>query len=101
MVYTDYVTHYLEDKFIENNEKVFQKIKRIPKDDLSDGLYGLGIDFEKALLFHKYVFLREALGQDYNEALENLFPFLINSSFKELLEKFQNELNFILKLKMK
>ncbi|WML44879.1 hypothetical protein [Neobacillus sp. PS3-40] len=101
MVYTDYVTHYLEEKFIENNEKAFQKIKQIPKDDLSNGLYELGIDFEKALLFQKYVILREALGQDYNEALENLFPFLINSTFEDLLDRFQNELNFILKLKKK
>ena len=101
MVYTDYVTHYLEEKFIEKNEKVLRKIKQIPKDNLFDGLYELGVDFEKALLFHKFVSLREAVGQDYNEALENLFPFLINSSFNDLLEKFQNELNFILKLKMR
>jgi hypothetical protein len=99
MVYTDYVTSYLEEKFIEKNEKVYRKIKQIPKDNLYKGLYELGIDFEKALLFHEYVFLREALGQNYYEALENLFPLLIKSSFKEILEKFQHEINFIKKLK--
>jgi hypothetical protein len=101
MVYTDYVTHYLEEKFIEKNEKVLKKIKQLPKDDLYSGLYELGVDFEKALLFHKFVSLREALGQDYSEALENLFPFLINASFDDLLDKFQNELSFVLKLKVK
>ena len=34
MVYTDYVTHYLEQKYIEKNEKVYNKIKKIPKDEL-------------------------------------------------------------------
>lgn len=101
MVYTDYVTHYLEEKFIEKNGKVLKKIKQIAKDDLYNGLYELGVDFEKALLFHRFVSLREALGQNYDEALEVLFPFLINSSFEELLEKFQNELSFVLKLKVK
>ena len=61
------------------------------------GLYDLGIDFEKALLFHKFVLLREAMGQNYNEALENLFPLLIKSSFNDLLEKFHNELSFVVK----
>jgi MinD-like ATPase involved in chromosome partitioning or flagellar assembly len=100
MVYTDYVTHYLEEKLIEKIEKVYKKIKKIPKDDLFSGLYDLGIDFEKALLFHKYVILREAIGQNYTEALENLFPLLINSTFKEILEKLEDEINFILKLKI-
>ncbi len=100
MIYTDYVTHYLNEKFIEKNEKIYRKIKRIPKEDLFRGLYELGIDFEKALLFNKYVILREVLGQDYYEALENLFPHLINSKFEDLLEMFQNELFFITKLKL-
>lgn len=100
MVYTDYVTHYLEEKLIEKIEKVYKKIKKIPKDNLFQGLYELGIDFDKALLFYKYVLLREALGQNYHEALENLFPLLIDSSFKEMLEKIQNEINSIIKLKL-
>jgi hypothetical protein len=100
MVYTDYVTRYIEEKFIEKNIKIFKKILRIPKKDLYKGLYELGIDFEKALLFHEYVFLREALGQDYQEALETLFPLLINSTYKEIFEKFQNEINFIKKVKL-
>ena len=100
MVYTDYVTRYLEEKFIEKNIKIFKKILRIPKQDLYKGLHELGIDFEKALLFHEYVFLREALGQNYKEALENLFPLLINSTYKEILDKFQNEINFIKKVKL-
>lgn len=98
MIYTDYVTHYLEGKFIEKNEKVFYKIKKIPKEELYKGLYELGIDFEKALLFHQYIALREALGQNYEEALETMFPFFINYGFAELLDKFQNELFFIRKL---
>jgi hypothetical protein len=100
MVYTDYVTRYIEEKFIQKNIKIFKKILRIPKKDLYKGLYELGIDFEKALLFHEYVFLREALGQDYQEALENLFPLLINSTYKEIFEKFQTEINFIKKVKL-
>ncbi|OIJ12806.1 hypothetical protein BKP35_09515 [Anaerobacillus arseniciselenatis] len=99
MIYTDYVTYYINQKLIEENEKIFKKIKRIPKEELFKGLYELGIDFEKALLFQKYVILREALGQNYNEALEVLFPFLINNSFEELLEKFKIEISFITKLK--
>lgn len=99
MVYTDYVTRYLEEKFIEKNIKIFKKILLIPKKELYKGLHDLGIDFEKALLFHEYVFLREALGQNYNEALENLFPLLINSTYKEIFEKFQSEINFIKKIK--
>jgi hypothetical protein len=100
MVYRDYVTRYIEEKFIEKNEKIYKKIKQIPKETLFRGLYELGIDFEKALLFHEYVLLREALGQNFEEALENLFPLLINSSFTEILEKFQNEIKFIAKLKL-
>lgn len=99
MVYSDYVAHYVEEKLIEKIEKVYNKIKKIPKEDLFSGLYELGIDFDKALLFYKYVLLREALGQDYFEALENLFPLLINSSFKDILEKIQSEVNSIIKLK--
>ncbi|WP_458412855.1 hypothetical protein ACNQFZ_18900 [Schinkia sp. CFF1] len=98
MIYTDYVIHYLEGKYIEKNEKIFTKIKKIPKAELYKGLHELGIDFEKALLFHQYAALREGLGQNYAEALENLYPFLINYSFSQLLEKFQNELYFITKL---
>jgi hypothetical protein len=100
MVYTDYVTRYLEEKFIEKNVKVFKKITKIPKENLYKGLYELGIDFEKALLFHEYVVLREALGQNYYEALETLFPLLIQSTYKEMSEKFQNEINLIKKLKL-
>jgi MinD-like ATPase involved in chromosome partitioning or flagellar assembly len=100
MVYTDYVTQYLEEKLIEKVKQVFKKIKKIPKEDLFNGLYELGIDFNKALLFHKYVIIREALGQEYDDALENLFPLLINSSFKEMLEKLQDEINSIVKLKI-
>ncbi|KEF35975.1 hypothetical protein M670_04865 [Schinkia azotoformans MEV2011] len=99
MIYTDYVTYYLERNLVENNEKILKKIKLIPKENLYSGLYDLGVDFEKALLFHQYVTLREALGQDYIEVLETLFPFLVNYSFAELLDKFQNELHFITKLK--
>ncbi|MGJ7921122.1 hypothetical protein [Neobacillus sp. LXY-4] len=97
MVYTDYITHYLEEKFIEKNEKIYKKIKKIPLEELDIGLYNLGIDFEKALLFQKYIIVRGALGQTYVEALENLFPLLINSSYDELLEKFQSEISFITK----
>lgn len=100
MVYTDYVTHYVEEKLIEKNERIYRKIRRIPKDELFDGLYKLGIDFEKAFLFQRFVLLREVLGQDYFEALEDLFPFLINSSYKDLLEKFQDELYVITKFKI-
>jgi hypothetical protein len=100
MVYTDYVTRYLETKLIEKNEVIYKKIKQIPRDYLYRGLYELGIDFEKALLFHEYVLLREALGQNYFEALETLFPLLIHSPFKDILEKFQTELTFISKLKI-
>lgn len=97
MVYSDFITHYLEQKYIEQNEKVYNKIKKISRDQLYKGLYDLGVDFEKALLFHKFVLLREAMGQNYNEALENLFPLLIKSSFNELLDKFHNELSFVVK----
>ena len=99
MIYTDYVTHYVKVKFIEKNEKILRKIKQIPQDELHTGLYDLGIDFEKAILFHRFVFLRMALGQPYYEAIETLFPFLIHASFNELLDKFHNELYVITKLK--
>jgi hypothetical protein len=99
MVYTDYVTYYLEQTFIKTNEKLFNKIKRIPKDKLFNGLYELGIDFEIALIFNKYVLLREAMGQDYNQALENLFPLLINSSFNDLVNRFQKEVDLIMSFK--
>lgn len=92
MIYTDYVTYYLNKKLIEKNENVYKKIKKILIDELSIGLYELGIDFEKALLFHNFIYLRVALGQEYHEALETLFPQLIQSSFEELLDKFRNEL---------
>jgi len=92
MIYTDYVLHYLNEKFIEKNEQIFKKIKNIPKEDLFNGLYELGIDFDKALIFQKFVILREVMGQDYDDALEDLFPQLIHSSFKDILDKFQAEL---------
>jgi hypothetical protein len=99
MVYTDYVTYYLEQTFIKINEKLFYKIKRIPKEDLFRGLSELGIDFEVALIFNKYVLLREAIGQNYDEALENLFPLLINSSFNDLVNRFQKEVDLIMSFK--
>jgi len=101
MIYTDYVTHYINKKIIEENERVLKKMKKIPREELYIGLNKLGIDYEKALLFHNFVMLREALGQEFNEALESLFPFLINTSFEELLGKFQNELFLVTKLNMK
>ncbi|WP_102347799.1 hypothetical protein [Bacillus sp. Marseille-P3661] len=97
MVYADYLTHFIERKFIEKNERVFKKIKQIPNEELYKGLYELGIDFEKALLFHQYVAIRVGLGQYYDDALEDLFPFLINYTYAELLNKFQSELYFISK----
>ena len=100
MVYTDYVIHYLEGKWLEKNEKVFHKIKGLERDELYKGLYSLGIEFDKAILFHKYILLREALGQHYEDALEDLFPYLINFPFDEFLEKFENELHFVTRLKI-
>jgi hypothetical protein len=97
MVYTDYITHYLEEKLIEKNEKVYKKMRQIPGEDLAKGLYELGIDFEKALLFEQFVLLRESLGQDYYEALDDLFPVLMKNSFEDLLVKFQNEVFFVSK----
>jgi len=99
IIYTDYVTHYLERKFIEKNQQVFNKIKKIPKEELYKGLHDLGVDFEKALLFHQYIELRVALGQAYEDVIEVMFPFLISYSFAELLDKFQNELFFITNLR--
>jgi len=98
MIYTDFVTHYLNEKLIKINEKVFNKIKKIPKEGLFNGLYELGIDFEKALLFKKYVTLRESMGQSYEDALEDLFPLFMDSTFKQILEKLQAELFVITKL---
>lgn len=90
------MTHYLERKFIEKNERVFNKIKKIPKEELYKGLYGLGIDFEKVLLFHQYIALSVALGQSYDDALENMFPFLINYTFSEFFDKFQMNCSLLL-----
>lgn len=98
MIYTDYITYYLEIIFIEKYIRIFEQIKQIPREELYKGLYELGIDFEKAILFHKYVQHREALGQIYDEAIEKLFPLLINSTFAELLQKLENEVYFITKL---
>lgn len=97
MVYTDYITHYLEEKFIEKNEKLYQKMRKIPGENLGFDLYSLGIDFDKALLFEQYVFLRESLGQDYLAALDDLFPLLMKASFEELQAKFQSEYFFAAK----
>jgi hypothetical protein len=97
-IYTDYNTYYLEITFIDRYMKVFEQIKQIPKEELYRGLYELGIEFEKAILFHKYVKHREALGQTYEEAIEKLFPLLINNTFAELLQKLENEVYFITKL---
>lgn len=99
MIYTDYVTHYINKKLIDQNENAYKKIKNIPKERLYQGLYDLGIDFEKSFLFHNYILLREALGQNYDEALESLFPLLFNTSFEELLSKYRNELFLVTNLK--
>lgn len=98
LIYTDYITYSLEKILIEKHIKVFDEIKQIPSEELYSGLYELGIDFEKAILFHKYVQHREALGQNYNEAIEKLFPLLIKSTFTELLQKLENEIYFVTKL---
>ncbi|WP_071395246.1 hypothetical protein [Bacillus tuaregi] len=100
MIYTDYVTHFVEVKFIEKNKKILKQILQIPQEELHSGLYELGIDFEKAFLFQRFVILRVALGQPYYEAVETLFPLLINSSYNELFEKFHNEIYVISKLKI-
>jgi hypothetical protein len=100
MVYTDYVTYFLEQTFIKINEKLFYKIKSIPKEELFHGLYELGIDFEVALIFNKYISMREAIGQNYDEALENLFPLLINTPFSDLVNRFQKELDIIVSFKL-
>ncbi|MEH7416776.1 hypothetical protein V7266_15940 [Neobacillus drentensis] len=98
MIYTDYVTHYLNEKLIDNNEKVYRKIKKIPKEDLFNGLYELGIDFEKAMLYERYVKLRELMGQAYEEALEDLFPLFMHTPYTQILDKLQAELYVISKL---
>ncbi|WP_163100159.1 hypothetical protein [Peribacillus alkalitolerans] len=98
IIYTNYVTHYLNEKFIEKNQKVLRKIKRCPKENLSECLYELGIDFNKSMLFQRIVLLREIMGQNYNDALEDLFPLLMEASYSQMLDKFQAELFMVSKL---
>lgn len=98
IIYTDYVTHYLNEKLIDKNEVVFRKIKKIPKEALFQGLYELGIDFEKAMLYERYVKLRELMGQDYEDALEDLFPLFMHTPFTQILDKLQAELYMLAKL---
>ncbi|WP_160722988.1 hypothetical protein [Bacillus sp. USDA818B3_A] len=98
MIYTDYVTHYLNETLIDKNEIVFRRIKKFPKEELFQGLYQLGIDFEKAMLYERYVKLRELMGQDYEDALAELFPLFMNTPFQQILDKLQDELYMISKL---
>jgi hypothetical protein len=98
MIYSDYVTHYLNEKLIDKNENVFRKIKKIPREDFSNGLYELGLDYEKAILYERYVKFRELMGQTYEDALEDLFPLFMHTPFPQILDKLQAELYMISKL---
>lgn len=92
IIYDDYISYKLDMMYIEKNKEILTKVKAIPKDSLGTGLYKLGIEFDKALLFQTYVYLRVALGQNYNDAIERLFNSLIHLSYGELLQKYQSEL---------
>lgn len=98
MIYTDYIVNFLEKTMVDKYLQVLEQIKQIPKEELYRGLYDLGIDFDKAILFHRYIQHREALGQSYEEAIEKLFPLLIQKSFSDMLHLLEGEVYFITKL---
>lgn len=92
VIYEDYSTFYLKEKYYENQMKIVNNIKRFTRQEFVSGCYKLGLSFEKALLFEKYIYLREGLGQQKNEIIEELFPLIFQLNYNDLIKNFQNEI---------
>lgn len=92
IIYRDYSLYFLHQNFAEKYRDLVSKMKQIPREKLGTGAYEFGIDFEKSMLFQKYVLLREVSGQPYEEALESVIPLIIANDYETILERFQNEI---------
>lgn len=95
IIYNHWVSHALEHKLVDKHAKMVAKIKKSPPEELETNLYNLGFSFDKALLFGRYVRLRVAMGQPWNEAVDDVYMIMIHQEYDFTLKKFQNELIFV------
>lgn len=91
-ILNEYSIHKIN-KIHENNfEQLIKKIQKLDKSKLYLELHTLGFDFNKSLLLQKYLYVREAYGQSFENALEELLPSFIQDEYVEVLKQFQDEL---------
>ncbi|MFC4768314.1 hypothetical protein [Effusibacillus consociatus] len=91
LIYRDYSIYFLHRNYIDKYQELVAKFKEMPKEQLGKGAYQLGINFDKAILFQKYVQLREVCGQPYEEAIESIVPIFIKYDYGTILQQFQSE----------
>lgn len=92
MIQNDFLIISLQNTQNIQFERVIKKIVTRKDEYLTELLYDLGFDFNKSLLFEKFIQLRQACGQDFVNAARNLFPLFMQWSYQELLKEFQDEL---------
>lgn len=92
IIYSDYITYIVENKTLDKNQILLSKVAKLDAENFLTELNHLGFDYEKCVLYQKYINLRIALGQDYDNAVESLFPTFVFDKYAEILKRFQSEL---------
>lgn len=92
MIHEDFTLSFLNEELRKKHLEILDEIKNMGEDDLIFGVYHLGLPFPKSILFDKFISLRIALGQERNEAIDDLFLFIFEDTYENCYSRFQTEL---------
>jgi hypothetical protein len=93
MIHNDFLNYSLEQTFSQKYTSLVKKLLVFPVEQIGHESYKLGIEFHKSLLFSKYIQLRIALGQEKEQAVENILSFLLENDYDIVLQAFQQEMS--------
>lgn len=93
MIHNDFLNYTLEKTYLDKHNSLVKKIKKVPLENLAYESNKMGVEFDKSLLFSKYVQLRYVCGQEIDKAIEDIFPLIVHYSYQEIYHQFQNEMN--------
>lgn len=93
MIYNDYLNYSLEQTFFGKYNALVKKLRSFPLENIGHESYKLGIEFQKSLLLSKYIQLRIALGQEKEQAVEDILSFVLEHEYDEVLQSFQQEMS--------
>jgi len=93
MIHNDFLNYRLEKTYVDKYETLLKKMKKSDLGNLISHSHKLGIEFDKSVLFSKYIHLRYALGQEIDKAIEDILPLVLNQHYFDLFQQFQNEMS--------